>query len=389
MLWRKRVHHSLVSHCFRSCCIPTAGDLPRWLRFSSSTGAGEAPLAAVTPFLVEYLVDSCGFSPAEAAKVSSSLPRVETLEKPVAAVQFLRHKGFSEDDVRSVILGFPILLRREVAKTLEPRIRFLQEEGFSIPEISRLVSANPSSLRVSNLGEKIEFWRKLMGTNERALKVLSESHVLNASLDRKIKPNVSFLRETGLAEHRIARILSRRPRLVTCRLETIQSLIDQVKNHGIAITTGMFEQALYALANVSKAKFEEKLKLFQSFGWSEKDFLSAFQRSPLLLRVSERKIQQVMGFLLGEAGCEPSYVALRPVLLSYSLRKRMMPRYSVLRALRKNSIAAGENDFLGTVVLPEGKFVERYILSYSEKIPGLLEAYSMAVAEGIEREERS
>lgn len=387
MLWRKRVHHSLLPHCFGSWSSPAGGDLPRWLRFSSSTAAAEGPPPPpATPFLVEYLVDSCGLSPADAAKVSSSLPRVENLEKPVAAVQFLRRNGFSEDHIRSVILGFPILLRREVAKTLEPRIRFLQEEGFSIPEISRLVSANPSSLRVSNLGAKIEFWRKLMGTNERALKVLSESHVLNASLDRKIKPNVSFLRETGLAEHRIARILCRRPRLVTCRMETIQSLIDQVKNHGIAITTGMFEQALYALANVSKAKFEEKLKLFQSFGWSEEDFLSAFQRSPLLLRVSERKIQQVMAFLLGEAGCEPSYVALRPVLLSYSLRKRMMPRHSVLRALSKNSIPAGENDFLGTVVLPEAKFVERYILSYSEKLPGLLDAYSAAIADGIDIE---
>ncbi|XP_078444557.1 transcription termination factor MTERF8, chloroplastic-like isoform X2 [Wolffia australiana] len=309
--------------------------------------------------LIEFLIRSCGFAIAEAAKVSSSLPAQEDLSRAEQAVVFLRTQGFTSDQIRRSIVLFPALLRKDLTLTLEPRIRLLQSEGFSAAEISRFISANPSSVRVADLQTKLRFWRTLTGSNEKALKVLSESHVVNASLDRKIKPNVCFLRNTGLSDHRIGRILARRPRLVACRLETIRALVAQVESHGVSASTGMFEQALYAMANLSKSKLEEKLRLFLSFGWSEEEFLGAFQRSPLILRVSEKKIKLAMEFLINQVGVAPGYVALRPVLLSYSLGRRLVPRQIVLKILKSEGISAGEHDFLGIVVLPEEKFLER------------------------------
>jgi mTERF domain-containing protein len=89
---------------------------------------------------------------------------------------------------------------------------------------------------------------------------------------------------------------------------------------------------------------------------------------------SEEVLRRKVEFL--RTACGTGCVVSNPVLLTFSVDKRMAPRLRVLQALRSRGVVIRKTS-LGTVVrLPEAVFVERYIQKYKGDVPELLELYS-------------
>jgi mTERF domain-containing protein len=62
------------------------------------------------------------------------------------------------------------------------------------------------------------------------------------------------------------------------------------------------------------------------WGWSEDDVLSAFRKFPQCMIMSEKKIMQVMDCLVNKMGWPSGMVAKNPVVMGFSLEKRIIPR---------------------------------------------------------------
>ena len=100
-------------------------------RLSLSTAAAATPPAG---FLAEdYLVSSCGLTPAQARDVSKYLPHLKSPVKPDAVRAFLAGIGLAEADVATAVVSCPGLLCSKVDGTLTPRIAQLSEIGLSPP----------------------------------------------------------------------------------------------------------------------------------------------------------------------------------------------------------------------------------------------------------------
>ncbi|KAJ0975157.1 hypothetical protein J5N97_017122 [Dioscorea zingiberensis] len=112
----------------------------------------------------------------------------------------------------------------------------------------------------------------------------------------------------------------------------------RVEGMGIPRGSKMFVWALNTLRIITKDKLDGKLGVMKSLGWSEADFLSAFQKSPIFLTVSETMLKKKVDFLVNEAGCKPSELAQNPILLMFSLDKRLIPRYHVMQVLKSKSL---------------------------------------------------
>ncbi|THU52146.1 hypothetical protein C4D60_Mb10t00920 [Musa balbisiana] len=164
----------------------------------------------------------------------------------------------------------PKLIFANVETALKPRLRSLQDMGFSDTEIVQLVSSCPSVLLLRDIPPRINFWRSLLGSNER--------------------------------------------------------------------------------------------------------------KCPSIWSLSKKNICDKMTFLMTEAGCELTYIIGHPVILTFSLEKRLRPRYEVLNFLEQNKVLDNEHNLLSVIVLSEEKFRNKFLFLLSkEKFTSLYDSYRAAV----------
>ncbi|CAL9771450.1 unnamed protein product [Musa acuminata subsp. burmannicoides] len=149
--------------------------------FSSSIDPAAAVGVTISPdpnFMVEYLVNSCGFSPSEAAKFSKPLAHLRSTEKPDAVINFMRSQGFDGAGIRKVISGDPRYLCCNVEKNLTPKFQFLRDLGLSESDIADAILKNDVILRLDvhrSLVPKLEMWESLLGSRELVLKHLKKT----------------------------------------------------------------------------------------------------------------------------------------------------------------------------------------------------------------------
>ncbi|XP_010939369.1 uncharacterized protein [Elaeis guineensis] len=379
-LLRRRGFKTLLTflhHCRR------LGD-PLTFSFSSvTTAATAAAVKSSSPgpqFMVEYLITSCGLSPSEAAKASNHLRRIKSPQRPDSVLGFFKSQGFDDADVKKIVYGQPRCLGFDVEKTLAPKFRALRDLGFSQSDLHHLVLSHPSVLNLRlhrTLLPRIEVWRKLFGSMELLKKFLKrKNRFLWWSIEKRILPNLSLLRDYGIPDKRISLMVKRGPSLIARRPDSLRHLVGRVEELGVPPHSGMFAWVLPTLHTFSKARFAAKMELMRSFGWSESEFLTAFSKAPCMLNVSKKMMQRKMEFLVKEAGCTPSYVARFPVLLMCSLDKRLVPRYRAIEILKSKGLHTRKHDLYRIMCVSEKDFFEKFILCHKEKVPELHEMFT-------------
>nr|KJB49015.1 hypothetical protein B456_008G097700 [Gossypium raimondii] len=134
----------------------------------------------------------------------------------------------------------------------------------------------------------------------------------------------------------------------------------------------LFLVALQALIQISKSTWERKFNVFKQWGWSDEDIVSAFEKYPRCMLFSEHKISENMDFFVNTMGCKSSYISNHPVLLSYSLEKRIIPRCSVLKALLSKGLIEKFN-VNSIMVCTEKVFLQRFVTPFED--PYFLKLY--------------
>uniref|UniRef100_A0A453MRL0 Uncharacterized protein n=1 Tax=Aegilops tauschii subsp. strangulata TaxID=200361 RepID=A0A453MRL0_AEGTS len=100
----------------------------------------------------EYLVATCGLTPAQAAKASPKISHLKSPAKPDAVLSFLAGHGLSTADVAALVAKDPKFLCAKVEKTLAPNVAELTGLGLSRAEIARLVSLAGNKMKHGGYG---------------------------------------------------------------------------------------------------------------------------------------------------------------------------------------------------------------------------------------------
>ncbi|RRT53597.1 hypothetical protein B296_00012287 [Ensete ventricosum] len=249
--------------------------------FSSSVDAAAAAVGGtISPephFMVEYLVNAYGFSPSEAAKLSKPLAHLRSTEKPDAVLNFMRSQGFDGAGIRKVISLRPIYLCCNVEKTLAPKIQFLRDLGLSESDIVHVIDHNPNILSLDvhrSFVPRLEMWESLLGSRELVLKHLKKTGwFFGSSIEKTLHPNLKFLTdECGIPEERVSLVLRSYPQFISQKPESLRALVARAEELGMPQLSRTFIWKLNVLHRVSKERFEAKVELMRSFGWSESEF---------------------------------------------------------------------------------------------------------------------
>ncbi|CAD5186899.1 unnamed protein product [Musa acuminata subsp. malaccensis] len=178
--------------------------------FSFAT-AEEHSLNHRSNFTLVDPLESCELSSKEAAKRAKDgicEKELSKLSSSSPSIEFFKQSGWSDPLVMKLLQREPRLLRANVETILKPRMRSLQDMGFSDTEIVQLVSSCPCLLYLRDIQPRINFWRSLLGSNERLIKASRRNmFLLSSSLARKVEPNISLLRECGISEQCITQMV--------------------------------------------------------------------------------------------------------------------------------------------------------------------------------------
>ncbi|XP_077226305.1 uncharacterized protein LOC143859510 [Tasmannia lanceolata] len=246
-------------------------------------------------------------------------------------------------------------------------------------KLAELIATNPYIL-IKRLNSPIipflEFLRSLVQTDENIIKALKRSRwLISCDIERQMKPNIALLQDYDVPISRISYLIMTKPGILMQKPDTLREIIDNVKNLGFKCGSGMFTLAIHVMSSMNKLTWDAKIELLKSLGWSEKEILDAFNRNPLYMTVSEKKIRAGMDFFVKKLKWKPSVVSSHPKLLTHSLKEKVIPRTTVWRILMSKDLIGEEKELIYMLNLTEDKFLEKYVTKYEEEVPYLFKAY--------------
>ncbi|CAD6225205.1 unnamed protein product [Miscanthus lutarioriparius] len=351
------------------------------------------------PFSLEaYLVASCGLTRAqarsaskkalaEASKLSErafndlSSTRLHPGFDPDAVLALLSSIGLSRADIADVVAADPLLLRSRVDR-LEPRILALRDRvGLSVPQIACFLVLGSRELRkCGDVAPKIQFFVSLYGSFDQFLVVMKRTRTLLArNVDRVIKPNIALLLQCGLSVRDIAQLCSSKTWLLMSSPERVKELVLRAEELGAPRSSGMFKQALAAVACTTKENCAARLTLMKSsLGCSKSEVATAVSKKPNILAISDESLLRKIHFFIIEVGLDPQFILQRPVLLTYSLEKRLVPRHCVMKALLAKGLLKGNVSFYKFAQIGEETFRLKFVDPHKDSVTGLADAYATA-----------
>ncbi|KAJ1258678.1 hypothetical protein BS78_10G094000 [Paspalum vaginatum] len=369
---RRRILPLLLDTTTR-LAAPRISPLISLQRLISST----ASTTSLKPFAVEdYLVAACGLTRAQAVKASKKLSHLKSPSRPDAVLAFLSDLGLPRSDIPAVVVVDPPLLCAGVERTLAPRVAELGGLGLSRPEIARMVPFFYTS-RCSSLHSRVGFWLEVFGSFDKLLQALRMNRaILDIDVESVAKPNLAFFQKYGISAREIVGANLFSSRLFTMNLQSLQEAAEEVEKLGVEQGSPLFRHAFALFAFMKKQDVARKKELFQKIGFSHDQVLVIMRKAPLVLPLSEEKIRRVMHFLMRDVGLEPLYIAQRPALFMYSLERRLLPRYWLLKLLRKKELLNVDFDYYYTASLAEKVFLKKFVLPYKDLVPSLADDYA-------------
>ncbi|KAK1277281.1 hypothetical protein QJS04_geneDACA003513 [Acorus gramineus] len=346
---------------------------------SISTAPEANETSKASDFTVSYLVNFCGLSIDSALKASKWV-QLKTTENPDSVLSFFKNHGFTDTQIAKMITRCPRLLQSNPDKTIKPKMDFLRDVGFSTPDLTFFLSKNSDILRYSlsnHIVPSYDFLKGILGTDEAVVLTAKRAPwLLHYDLYKRIGPKIEALRDQGVPDSSISAMMKQQPRrLLNTHPDRFTEALMKVKAMDFNPSSSFFYLALNTVLSLSRLKWEEKFEFYRSFGWSEEDFISAFKKQPLLMNLSKDKIRRMMDFFLNEPGLGLSIISSSPRLLTCSLEKTIIPRYSVMRVLMSHGLVSQDMHLSTIFCSKEEKFLEKYVIKYQDKVPQVLQAY--------------
>ncbi|GAU11139.1 hypothetical protein TSUD_197620 [Trifolium subterraneum] len=286
-------------------------------------------------FTISYLINNCGFTPQSASKASQNLS-LSNSQKPDSVLAFFTTHGFSNSQIRGIIIREPWLLSYNPNDVLLPKFQFLLSKGASNSDLIHIIIGNPKLLKRSLQNHIIptyQFAKELLQSDKKIIACLKRYGFLSQDhLPKKVK----LLLDNGVSHSNVARLFHWWPSIFDS--VDLLNTVEELKQLGFDSKTYTFSIAFLAKKTVTSGM--RKLKpLRNGVGWDSLD------------------------------------IARTPAILQFSLEKRIIPRGLVVQFLISKGLRRKDASMYTPFVLSEKLFVEKFVNSFTEHSSDLLKLY--------------
>ncbi|KAM3320704.1 transcription termination factor MTERF5, chloroplastic isoform X1 [Capsicum chacoense] len=338
--------------------------------------------------LTKYLIKSLGFTKEEASLASSKVTSYKSLNKnknPDIVVNYFKHVGFNEIQIKQLISVTPKLLFYDVTKTLKPKFQCLMDIGLTGSDLVNVIVKDTTIVErglFTHLKPTINCLKRVLGSDDNVVRAVKRTSWLLSFGGRNVmESNLMLLKKRGVSDEKIQILVRRNPRCITQKPEWVKDLLDRVeRDFRLPLDSSMFPYGFHALASQKKSRCGEKVEIFKSFGWSDEDVLTMFRKLPYCIALSEVKIRKGLSLYVKELGYDAAYISSHPSILIYSLEKRVLPRMQVLKILDEKKLERRKMGLYSVVSLTERKFKDYFVLPYKDQVPDLYEPLKKTLA---------
>jgi mTERF domain-containing protein len=193
-------------------------------------------------------------------------------------------------------------------------------------------------------------------------------------VEKVLKPNMSMLISHGVPQSVVLKLFYLRQNPLLMSMNRLSEIVGEVKKLGFDPKKFQFVLAIRSLA-VSKTLWEQKVEAYRSFGLSKDEIYSAFKRNPLFMTISKKKIKKCMSFFVNKLKMKLSLISKKPILILYSLEKRIIPRCSVLQLLMSKGLIKADTSIVHAWIITEKEFVNKFVCKYQNEVPDVVRAH--------------
>ncbi|RZC64579.1 hypothetical protein C5167_008269 [Papaver somniferum] len=176
-----------------------------------------------------------------------------------------------------------------------------------------------------------------------------------------LQNNIEFLVSCGICRTQVTKLVFNFPRFFVINPDTMNECVKRVNQFGYDRSSKMYLHAIRVMGSMSRQKWEMKLDLFRSLGFSENQILFMFQRAPQVFAISDKKIKDSVEFLTSTGRCSNVVFALAPELLIYSLENRIKPRIQVLEILERMDLVPSKTTVTNCLKMTDDRFIAKYV----------------------------
>lgn len=359
---RRHVYHKSFSS------IATSGDDDRAIDRSSPCASSSSPT-------ISYLVRICGLSTQSAISVSKKI-ELKSPKKCDSVLGLLREYGFTDEHITCLIIRYPRILSVKSDLNLKPKLEFLVSEGFSHQQVVDVLLNNPVVLLNSSLERKIvPFFtsiKTILPNNADITQFLKHANNLSTAV---WLANIETLRSNGVPESIVRKMFTLFTSCISRNPSRFAKAVEKTMDMGFKPSkVSSFVHAVGVLSYMKESTWERKVMLYKSLGWSREDTLLVFKRNPLCLGISDKHIKNKMNFFTQKMGYSPKHLISVPLLLRFSLEKRIIPRCSVMSLLMAKGLI--NTISLYNLKIPTVKFLGKFVDKYKDQVPEVVEAYN-------------
>ncbi|KAI3787060.1 hypothetical protein L1987_41243 [Smallanthus sonchifolius] len=333
-------------------------------------------------FTVTYLINSCGVSPQSANLASRHLDLSKSPNTADSVLAFFNKQGFTKSQVSKVICRHPRTLLCDPEKTLLPNFQILNSIGLSSTDLVSIVTARPKMMLNTKFQETallcIDYLRTVLGSDDKVINAIKRFPLaLTYDLQVYAAENIQMLRELGVPDSSIKLMLAQQPRTFFTSADRFRKVVRDVKEMGFDPSKFRFLSAIHARRAMSKSTWDKKVELYEKWGWSKDEIFMAFEKYPGCMMASMDKITRILDFLVNTMGWEASYIVQWPIVICFSLEKRVIPRCLVYQYLAEKGLIEEKDDFCFTkwLMYSETKFLKWVTKRYEEEAPEMLKLY--------------
>ncbi|KAJ8900178.1 hypothetical protein K2173_024818 [Erythroxylum novogranatense] len=352
----------------------------RFLRTSAAFLSPVPDTNTRSSYTCKFLVDSVGLTLESAIPASRKFQLDEARDqKSQALVELLKSFDFSGTQIAKLIEKRPEILRYRL-DGLRTKMDFLVQNGVVGQLLPELILSNPIILRRALdrfIKPSFEFLKLWLGSDEKVVSAIKRtSWLLTFDLKSTMQPNMDFLVKEGVPVRSITKMIMTSARFLTHGLDRMVYVVNDVKSMGLEPESSMFMRAVTVRICMTDSTWKRKFEVLNSLGMSTEEIVSAFKKLPYLLATSEDKLRSMLDFYLNTMNLEPQYVFARPYLFAFSIDRRILPRYNVLKVLKSKNLIKENRKVVWLFLRSEKDFTNQIVLKYVDKVPGLLDIYN-------------
>lgn len=282
---------------------------------------------------------------------------------------FINKCCLTQEEFAKYFRHYNRFLRAKSSRNLEEVLDLLKGCGLTSPaQFRRVVRCNPRIFFLRseiNLKPKLTFLRSFMEEEDIYKLVITGAKTLDAS-EKKLKSAISLLKRVGVEGRALSELVAKQPRLLTATEEKVMESFKQAEHLGFKLGSKKFALAIHGMFGMGNEALEQRLQCLNSLGFSNKQISEISNRKPGILGLSEENLKRHVDFLVNTAGLTLSDLVKYPIMLAFSLEKRVIPRHRVMEAITSMQALKIKMHFISILHLSEKRFLEIYVDSNAE-----------------------